>query len=132
MTRPAAPPTVSRRPTPESLTELTGELANAMATVAVALPDSVRDEWVTIVNFIAVAQRILARTNPSKIKEATQTVWIQALIPVDGKSAEDLVSIPRSELADGQTTALTVVDIEVDLDVDSEHEQREAERPLAR
>lgn len=38
------------------------------------------DEWDTIETFIAVALRVLAKTNPSKIRDAAMTLEIQARI----------------------------------------------------
>lgn len=40
----------------------------------------VEDAWATVETFIAVSLRLMAKTNPSKIKSVAMTVEIQSLI----------------------------------------------------
>lgn len=68
-----------------NLTEITEDLADALVHVRdrLALPDgsmSAVDEerWVTIETFVAVAVRVLATVNPSKIRDASRTEEIKS------------------------------------------------------
>lgn len=64
-----------------NLTSILEELSPAMANVGASLPAEARDDWMVVINFISVCQRILKKTNPSKVKDAAQVVWIQGLMP---------------------------------------------------
>lgn len=62
--------------------EMTKLVLSAMAVVADKLPDDegVKSSWATIETYVATAAHVFSKTNPSKLREAAQTVAIQNLI----------------------------------------------------
>jgi hypothetical protein len=114
---------MSTRPTPQELNEITAELHHAMSTIAVVLPASVREEWNTLVSFIAVSQRIMAKTNPSKLRDATRAVWTQSLIqPGEKRSAYKPASTLQESLQAGAQPEQGQ-----DASADAEHDEAETE-----
>lgn len=66
-----------------NIVEIAADLVRDLAVVRQALTDQANssDAWATVETFCAVALRVMAKTNPSKIREAAMTVEIQHLMP---------------------------------------------------
>ena len=75
------------RPTKQSLAEISNNVMPALSEVRLALGDTPAVQ--TLETFVAVALRIMAGTNTSKLREAMTTVAIQAYMPVLPASAVD-------------------------------------------
>lgn len=69
------------RPLPAELQALVEPLTDALAKLAVSVQPDQREAWTTVVTYVAITQRVLAKTNPSKIRDAARTVQIQSLMP---------------------------------------------------
>jgi len=67
---------------PKLCNEMTQEVLNAMKVVVATLPHDpdTLHAWSVIDTYVATTARVLAKTNPSKLREAAQTVSIQKLI----------------------------------------------------
>lgn len=60
--------------------DIVKELGVLRQALAPQMHGEVEDAWATLETFIAVALRVMAKTNPSKIKSVAMTVEIQSLI----------------------------------------------------
>lgn len=62
--------------------EMANDIVEALSTVRAALPpaEQTGDAMATLETFTAVALRIIAKTNPSKVRDVARAVEIQALI----------------------------------------------------
>ena len=68
------------KPHPDEIGALMEPVYGSLAELALVIPPDNRPAWDILVNYIAVTERIIQTTNPSKIREAARNVWIQGLI----------------------------------------------------
>lgn len=63
--------------------QMAADLIDALVHVRAALPadEQVGDAWATVETFCAIALRVFAKTNPSKIRSEAVTAELQTLIP---------------------------------------------------
>jgi len=69
------------RRNPPTLVELNRDVEAALMELRDHVPSELADHVHALESYIAVAQRVLAKTNPSKIRDAATVAWIQALMP---------------------------------------------------
>ncbi len=60
--------------------DIVKELGVLRQALAPQMHGEVEDAWATVETFIAVSLRLMAKTNPSKVKSIAMTVEIQSLI----------------------------------------------------
>jgi hypothetical protein len=66
-----------------NITDIASDIVKELGVLRQALAPQmheVEDAWATVETFIAVSLRLMAKTNPSKIKSVAMTVEIQSLI----------------------------------------------------
>jgi len=66
-----------------NITDIAADIVRDLGVLREALAPQmheVEDAWATVETFIAVSLRLMAKTNPSKIKSVAMTVEIQSLI----------------------------------------------------
>lgn len=66
-----------------NILEMAGDIVEALSTIRTALPAAEQESeaMATLETFVAVALRVIAKTNPSKVRDVARAVEIQALIP---------------------------------------------------
>jgi hypothetical protein len=69
----------SRRRTPKALDTVNDQLAEAMAELAVVI-DCESYAWYVIVNYIAVMQRVAAKSPPELIRDCAMAVQLSVLL----------------------------------------------------
>ena len=67
---------------PTLCNDLSRQVLDAMSVVAATLPPdaTTKEAWTVVENYVATAIHVFSKTNPSKVREAAQTVHIQNLI----------------------------------------------------
>ena len=67
-----------------NITDIAADIVKELGVLRLALAPQmqgeVEDAWATVETFIAVSLRLMAKTNPSKVKSVAMTVEIQSLI----------------------------------------------------
>jgi len=66
-----------------NITDIAADIVRDLGVLREALAPQmheVEDAWATVETFIAISLRLMAKTNPSKIKSVAMTVEIQSLI----------------------------------------------------
>jgi hypothetical protein len=66
-----------------NITDIAADIVRDLGVLRQALAPQmheVEDAWATVETFIAISLRLMAKTNPSKVKSVAMTVEIQSLI----------------------------------------------------
>ena len=74
--------------TQEAISTLTNQIMEDVGTLRLLVPIEGEEALISVETFIAIALRVFAKTNPSKLRDVMRTVEIQSLI--DGKINETL------------------------------------------
>lgn len=62
------------------ISKISLDIASAWATLKVNLPAGLEDQMAEVETFIAIALRVMSKTNPSKLRDAAMTVEIQHML----------------------------------------------------